>query len=425
MSAAITVPSSVRETIACQGTPPEDRPVTTYREVFADGEFRALFAANAAVVAGMTMQMLALSALVYASTGSPLLAALAYLGGYLPLAIGALTLLSLADRVRPRAFLAAWDGVRALAAITFAVGVLPSWAILAIVMAMGLLESVTGAVRNALIVDILSTGGFVLGRSTFNASVGAMQIIGFAVGGTLIAVIGPHPALFASAAFMVVSALLTRFGLRRRAPRAAGRAGLRETWHGTRVLWRDPAIRALLLALWLPNGIIVGAEAMYVPYAGSSAGILFIAAALGMLAGDVVVGRWVSPGRLDRLITPLQTLLAVPYLIFVFHPGTWLAAGAVAVASFGFAAALGLQRRLLDAMPEQLRGQGLGLDSSGRMTSQAIGAFAVGSLAEAFGPAAAMTGAAVGSLLIVALLWRPLRRTGIVASGHPEPSTVS
>ena len=82
--------------------------MTTYRELFANREFRAFFAGNAAGVAGQTMQMLALSALVYATTGSPLLAALALFGGLLPQAIGAMTLLALADRVPPRGFLAGW-----------------------------------------------------------------------------------------------------------------------------------------------------------------------------------------------------------------------------------------------------------------------------------------------------------------------------
>ena len=82
--------------------------MTTFREIFAVGEFRALFAGQSLTTAGRTMQMLALSALVYATTGAPLLAALALLGGLLPQAVGALTLLSYADRVRPRGFLGAW-----------------------------------------------------------------------------------------------------------------------------------------------------------------------------------------------------------------------------------------------------------------------------------------------------------------------------
>jgi hypothetical protein len=82
----------------------QGRGQTTYNALLANGEFRALFTGNAAAVAGQIMQMLVLSALVYATTKSPLLAALAFFGGLLPQAVGALTLLSVADRVRPRGF---------------------------------------------------------------------------------------------------------------------------------------------------------------------------------------------------------------------------------------------------------------------------------------------------------------------------------
>ncbi|PZG54135.1 hypothetical protein C1I98_04635 [Spongiactinospora gelatinilytica] len=54
--------------------------MNTYREVFAVGEFRTLFGARTASIAGKTTQMLALSTLVYHQTRSPLLLALPYLG---------------------------------------------------------------------------------------------------------------------------------------------------------------------------------------------------------------------------------------------------------------------------------------------------------------------------------------------------------
>ncbi|WP_203783961.1 MFS transporter [Asanoa ferruginea] len=382
--------------------------MTTYREIFANREFRALFAGNAATVAGKTIQMLALSALVYASTGSPLLSALAFLGGLLPQALGAMTLLAYADRVRPRGFLAGWDLARALAAVLLATGVLPVWGMLLLIMSFGAVDALSGGVRSAIIVDVVP-GGYVLGRATLNVSVGAMQILGFATGGTLIATLGPHRALAVAAVLIAISAAVTFFGLRTREPRATGRAGVAATWRGNRALFADPSIRAVLLAAWVPNGLIVGAEAMYVPYAGDLAAVLFVAGAAGMLTGDLIVGRFVPPVLLDRFITPLQTLLAVPYLLFFLHPGPVVGAVAVFVASFGYAGTLGLQQRLVEITPGRLRGQALGLDGSGRMTFQAVGASATGSVAEATGAATAMTVAALASLAVTALLRRRLR----------------
>jgi hypothetical protein len=382
--------------------------MTTYRELFASREFRAIFASNVAIVAAMTMQMLALSTLVYLATDSPLLAALAYLGGYLPQALGAMTLLSFADRVRPKGFLVGWSVARTLTAAVFATGVLPIWAILALIMAFGAVDSLAGGVRNAVLADILAEG-YVLARSTLNVSVGAMQILAFATGGTAIALLGPAQALTVSAVLLAASALVTWTGLRPRTVRAQGQAGLRATWQGNRALMTDPRTRAILFGLWLPAGLIVGAEAMYVPYAAGSASVLFIAAALGMLAGDVLIGRWAEPARRAKMVNSLHTLLALPYLIFFAHPPLWLCTVAVAVASFGFAGSLGLQQRLVEVVPERLRGQAFGLAGSGTMSMQAVGAALVGSTAEITGAAGAMTIAAVGSLTVTAILWRRLR----------------
>jgi MFS family permease len=392
--------------------------VTTFREIFSHREFQAIFYGNAASVAGKTMQMLALSALVYASTGSPLLAALAYLGGLLPQAIGALTLLSFADRVRPRGFLAAWDAGRAVAALILAAGVLPVWAMLLLVAAFGAVDALTGAVRGALLVDVLPDG-FVLGRSVLNISVAAMQIVGFAAGGTLVATFGTPGALFAAAALISLSAVVTVAGLRSRKPRAAGRAGVTATWRGNRALLGSRDVRPLLMAAWLPNGLVVGAEAMYVPYAGAAAGVLFVAAAAGMLTGDLVIGRWVPPRARERLVNPLHTLLAAPYLLFVVTPAVWLGAVAVFVASVGFAGTLGVQQRLVAVVPGALRGQALGLDGSGRMTFQAVGASLVGAVAEATGAPLAMTVAALASLLVTALLWPALRVSAARPASRP------
>jgi predicted MFS family arabinose efflux permease len=174
----------------------------------------------------------------------------------------------------------------------------------------------------------------------------------------------------------------------------------------------------------VPNGLIVGAEAMYVPYAENAAAVLFVAAAAGMLGGDLVVGRWVSASDRERLINPLHVLLAVPYLLFALTPAVWIGAMAVFAASAGFSAGLGLQQRLIEAVPDDLRGQALGLESSGRMTFQAVGASLVGSLAEATGAPIAMTGAALASLLITALLWAPLKASVSSPSGRRPPGAV-
>lgn len=383
--------------------------MTTFHEIFAVREFRALFAGNALGVAGQTIQMLALSSLVYAATDAPLLAALALLGGLLPQAVGALTLLSFADRVRPRGFLTVWAAAGVIQALVLASGVLPIPGMLLMIMAFGVGEALASAVRGGLLAEVLP-GGYVLGRSVLNVSVGGMQIAGFAAGGTLIAALGPRGALLVAAGLGVWATAVTGTGLRTRAPRSTGRAGVAATWRADRLLLGSAAVRPLLLAAWLPNGVIVGAEAMYVPYAGAAAGVLFVAGAAGMLLGDLLVGRWMTATTRERWSSPLRALLAVPYLIFVLRPELPVAVVAVFVASTGYAGTLALQQRLVAIVPAGLTGQAIGLESSGRMTFQAVGGAFVGTVAQATGAATAMTVAGAASLLATLALVPQLRR---------------
>jgi MFS family permease len=399
--------------------------VRTYREIFSVAEFRALFAGNAASIAGMTMQALALSSLVYARTGSAFLSALAYLGGFLPQAIGAATLLSLADRVRPRRFLVLSAGVRAVIAFVLAEAGLPVWALLTLIMAAGVFTALDGAVRSAVLVDVLPRDGYVLGRSVLNLSVGAMQIAGFGIAGVLLNTVGPRPTLLASCALAVVTAVVTRCTLSARPSRTSGSGTVAATVRGNRILLGRRLTRNLLLAMWVPNGLIIGAEALYIPYAGKGAGAMFVAAACGMLIGDVVIGRWVAASTRVRLITPLRVLLALPYLAFSLHPELWAASAIVLVASFGFSGSLGLQDRFVTAVPESIRGQALGLAGTGMTTAQAVAALLTGMLADVLSPGSTMAIAAITSLAVTVMLIPGLRvqpRQGTDAPSAPARS---
>jgi hypothetical protein len=81
-----------------------------------------LFAASGLFLVGETVKMLALSVLIYAATGSPLLAALAYVAGFLPQALGGTFLLSTADRWRPRRLMVGYDLARLGLVVALAAG---------------------------------------------------------------------------------------------------------------------------------------------------------------------------------------------------------------------------------------------------------------------------------------------------------------
>lgn len=190
---------------------------------------------------------------------------------------------------------------------------------------------------------------------------------------------------------------------------AADRPSIGRTWRVNTELWSHPLRRNVYLALWVPNGLVVGCEALFVAYAPDSAGVLFMAGALGMLAGDTVTGRLLSPAWRTKLIAPMRLLLAAPYLLFAAALPMPIAVIAVAVASVGFSATLMLQERLLALVPAEVRGQALGLHSSGMLTMQAVGATLAGVIADLLSPRNAIVVMAIASLAVTIALTPRLR----------------
>jgi MFS family permease len=381
----------------------------TYRELFRAPEFTPLFLTSAVQVAATTVTGLALGTLVYTATHSPLLSALSMFGPSLAQLIGATALLSAADRLPPRAATAGVALAFAFGTAGQAIPGLPVWAIFAIAAVLGTLASVGGGVRYGLLNEIVPAEGYLLGRSVLNMSVGIMQICGFAVGGLLLAIVSPRGGLLTGAVLYLVAAGIARFGLSRRPPRTAGRPSIAQTWRNNARLWSCVPRRYVYLALWVPNGLIVGCESLFVPYAPRHAGLLFAFAALGMLVGDTLTGRFIPARWQERLSAPLRLLLAAPYLVFALQPALPIAVAAVVLASVGYSASLLLQQRLMALTPGELSGHALGLHSSGMLAMQGVGAVLAGAVAERTSPGAAMAVMAVISVAVTLILAPGLR----------------
>jgi predicted MFS family arabinose efflux permease len=383
--------------------------VRTYRELFRAPEFMPFFLASSVQAAAQTMSTLALSTLIYAATGSPLLSALAMFGPSLTQVIGASALLSASDLLPPRAVMSGLSLAFAAGTAALAMPGMPVWAAFVIVSCLGLGASLAGAVRYGLLNEVVAVEGYLLGRSVLNMSVGAMQICGFAAGGVFVTTLSPRGTLLVGAGLYAAGAAVARFGLTRRPPRAAGRPSISNTWRVNANLWSSIARRYVYLALWVPNGLIVGCESLFVPYTPRHAGLLFVSAAAGMLAGDTLAGRFIPYRWRERLGAPLRVVLAAPYLIFAARPALPAAVAAVVIASVGYCASLLLQERLMALTPDEVSGQALGLVSSGMLAMQGAGAAVAGAVAQLSSPGAAMAAMAAVSLAVTLILAPGLR----------------
>lgn len=381
----------------------------TYRSLTRIPEFTPFFFAAALRVGASTVSGLALGILVYERTRSPLLSALSMFGPSFAQMLGATVLLSAADRLPPRAALGGLSALAALGTLLLAVPGLPLWAAFAVLLGQGLADSLAGGIRYGLLTEILPPGDYLLGRSLLAVCGGAMQIAGFALGGVLVAALSPRGALLTAAGLTLAAALTVRLGLRRRPPRAGGRPSPAETWRNNVTLFSHPARRTLYLAMWVPNGLIVGCESLFVPYDPAHAGLLFGCAAAGMLVGDTLAGRYLPAAWRARLAAPLRLLLAAPYLLFVLEPGPVVATAAVTLASVGYSAGLLMQESLVALLPDGTQGQALGLHSAGMLTMQGVCAALAGVLAQYTSAAAAITVLAAASVAVTLLLEPGLR----------------
>ncbi|MET8451418.1 MFS transporter [Streptomyces sp. NPDC005209] len=382
----------------------------SYQVLFRTPEFTPLFAASAAHTAAQTVGGLALGTLVFRATDSPLLSAVSMFGPSLVQMLGATLLLSGADRLPPRTALTGISLAFAAGTAVMALPGLPIGAVFGVVLVLGLVASLGGGVRWGLLNEILAKDGYLLGRSVFNMMSGIAQITGYATGGVLVALLSPRASLLPAAALHLAAALVLRLGLTARPPRASGRPSVAETWRTNALLWSARPRRLTYLGLWIPNGLVVGCESLFVSYDPGAAGTLFACAALGMLAGDLTVGRLVPVAVRARLATPLLVLLAAPYLLFVLHPAVPVAAACAALASVGFGASLVQQERLMALTPDGLGGHALGLHSAGMLTLQGVSAALAGSVAQATSPARAMAFMALASLAVTLTLATAARR---------------
>jgi predicted MFS family arabinose efflux permease len=406
-----------------QAGPPERGPRTTYRSVFAAGEFRVLFAAQLMYVLGFQFELLGLSVLIFARTGSAFLTALAFGMGFAPQVVGGALFSALADRLPPRLVIA--TGLLTRAAPGLVIGLRPALPVpvmLALVAAAACVAPVFTAALSGVLPDVLDGDRYVLGRSVFNLTAAGTQIAGLGIGGAVLAVLPVRWLLLAAGGALVAAAAIARLGLRPRDARnardvrAGGRARgiVRATMAGNIELLRDRTVRGLLLAQWLPAWCIAGAESLIVPYTGalgwsaSAAGPLLAALPAGMLLGDLVVGRFCAPGTRTRLAFPLAVTMGVPLLALAFRLPTPAAFLALLASGTGFAYQLGIQQAFLHSLPEQRRGQGFGLNSTGLMGGQGLTPAAVGALAGALGAAPTMALAGAATILAAVALRGPL-----------------
>ncbi len=386
----------------------EHRPSTggaRFAEVFADAQFRALWVAQLLSVLGDQVARVALAVLVFTDTGSASLTALTYALTFLPDLVAGPLLSGIADRAPRRATMVVTDLLRAGLLALMAVPGMPFWALCALVVGGQLLAVPFAAARAAILPHVLTGERYVVASAVSGTTYQSGQVLGFALGGPLVALVGVPGALLADAATFVLSALVLQLGVaeqRAAAAPATRTAGLRD---GARIVLGDRRLRALV-ALACVSSFVVTIEGLAAPYAAAlgggpvAVGLLLAANPLGAALGIVVIARLVPPARRDRLLGPLAVASCVPLVASALDPPLaglivlWVLSGTACAYQVPANAAF------VAAVPDAHRGQAFGLAVTALRVTQGVGVLLAGLLAERTGPATAVAVAGVLGVLV-------------------------
>jgi len=398
-----------------------------FGSVFAVAEFRGLFAAQVLSLLGDMLARVALAVLVFDRTGSALLTGLVYALGFLPAVVGGPLLGGLADRHPRRQLMVRTDLARAalVAAMALAGGHLVLLCLFLV--AAELLAAPFGAARAALLADVLSGEKYLVASAVSNITAQSAQVLGFALGGGLVVLLGTRSTLLIDAATFLASALVLRLSVRDR-PSPAGAGGRGDTARRrpsdvARLLLTDRRLR-LLVMLALLCGFYVVPEGLAAPYAAAlgggpaTVGMIMAAQPVGAAAGAVLIATAVAPDRRLRLMLPMAVLASGALLGCLLRPGTEVLFVLLVVSGLATAYQLPANAAFVTGVPDAVRGQAFGLVQAGIVAVQGAAFLVAGALAEYLEPRLVV--AAAGGLGATAALLLALTHRRTILSREPE-----
>ncbi|WP_422773579.1 MFS transporter [Plantactinospora sp. WMMC1484] len=365
--------------------------------MFAQREYRAVFAATVLTWTGDYLAKAAVTLLVYQQSQSVALSAAAFATSYLPWLLGGPLLTTLADRYPYRTVMVMCDLVRLPLYATIAIGGLDTPVILALLFAATLANPPSQAARSAML-PLLLTGDRLIVALSLHASAGqAAQIAGYVVGAG-IALYSPALALLINAATFGLSALIIWFGVRHRPavpPEDGRRHLLRETAAGFAMVFGTPVLRAIAILVFCAMLFAIVPEGLAAAWATELAGtgadrsatqaLIMIAAPAGFILGGLLVGRGLRPELRRTLIRPFAVLAPLALVPAVFNPPPVVVALLAAVAGVAVAGLLPVTNGLFVlALPQGYRARANGVMNTGVQVMQGAAVLVTGVLADRF-----------------------------------------
>lgn len=408
-----------------------------------------VLAANVVSVTGNCLTGLGVPWFVLQSTGSAAEAGVVSFCTLVPVVLAALVAGPAIDRLGRRRVSVASDLVcgAAVAAVPLlrAAGCLSFWMLCALMAVTGLFGTPGETARGVLLPSLAERAGVPLARAAgwYDGASRCAALIGSAVGGVLIAVLGAANVLMVDAATFAIAAPLFAWGVRglpaaRTQPRvepASLRAYRRELGEGYRFLAGTPLLLGMCLMTLVTRGLDQGWSAVLLPMharreLGGAADLGMLEAAFGVCALIGAVGYGAVGGRVRRwpVFTVAFLVVGLPRFVVAAFSDTFTPL-AVMMAVEGLAC--GVLNPIVatvtyETVPERLRSRVLSATTASFQLATPLGGLAAGFLVDAIGLSAALL--AVGGAYLVATLcpavfpaWRHMDRPRPEQEGASSP----
>ncbi|GAB3870482.1 MFS transporter [Terrabacter terrigena] len=309
--------------------------VPTYADVLRVPRFLPIFLANALSMWGDYIARITIAAVVFERTESPLATATTLAVSLVPTFFGRSLIGPVVDRF-PYKWVLIWSHLlRATCVLGLMWLVMQGsalWVMFLVLFALELIGGASSASNMVLVTDLFDD------RHLYARAVGlgAMseqfnQAIGLAVGGALVALLGPETGLLFDLVTFVVAALVILFVAQLRPVSGERGRGLRGFARDLSTAAADLARHPVLARLVTLSAVaclgIAAPEALAIPIAGQNGwgGVLMAAPIIGAVVGIVLIGRW-DVHQQNRSIVPLALAMPLPLLITALHPPIWVVA---------------------------------------------------------------------------------------------------
>jgi MFS family permease len=381
--------------------------------------FRNLWIATIVSNVGTWMQDVGAGWLMTSLSSSPSLVALVEAADSIPVMLLALPAGALADIVDRRRLLIAIQVY--LLIVAGALGILTLldlttvWVLLGFIFALGVGAAMMMPAWAAIVPDLVRPDELQSAVALNSIAINASRAIGPAIAGLLVAAVGPWLVFMLNAlSYFGILAVLVRWKREHRksalpAERffSAIRVGMRFVMH-TRalqaVLVRGIAFFLFASATWSLFPLIVRRELGRGP---EIYGFLLTCIGIGAIAGALLLPRVRARFSRDALVAGASALYAVAALALAYLQNIGLLAVAMLATGVAWIAILSaLQVAAQTTLPPWVRARGLAAFVVVFMSGMALGAILWGQVATRIGIPAALTAAAVGMVLAIALTYR-------------------